>query len=134
METHRVKRLVCITGIGAGDSKGHGGFLYDKIIFPWFTKVSYVDKDRQEALIRACSLDWAVVRPASFANGPLRGNLRALTHLTGVTIRSISRLTRRRSYWRNCDVTRTFAKRRLSDTDVWRALCDQPANFCQSIL
>lgn len=38
MEAQGVRRLVCITGIGAGDSKGHGGFLYDKIIFPWFTK------------------------------------------------------------------------------------------------
>ncbi len=28
MENHDVRRLVCITGIGAGDSKGHGGFLY----------------------------------------------------------------------------------------------------------
>jgi putative NADH-flavin reductase len=38
MKTHGVRRLVCITGIGAGDSRGHGGFLYDKVIFPWFTK------------------------------------------------------------------------------------------------
>jgi putative NADH-flavin reductase len=91
METHGVRRLVCITGIGAGDSKGHGGFLYDNIIFPWFAKETYADKDRQEALIRESSLDWIVVRPASFTNGPQRGNLRALTDLNGVTIRSISR-------------------------------------------
>src|ERR1700686_910781 len=38
METQGVRRLVCITGIGAGDSRGHGGFLYDKIIYPWLTK------------------------------------------------------------------------------------------------
>ena len=91
MEAHGVRRLVCITGIGAGDSRGHGGFLYDKIIFPWFTKETYSDKDRQEALIRESSLDWIVVRPASFTNGPQIGNLRALTDLKGVTIRSISR-------------------------------------------
>jgi putative NADH-flavin reductase len=91
METHGVRRLVCITGIGAGDSRGHGGFLYDKIIFPWFTKETYADKDRQEALIRESSLDWIIVRPASFNNGPQRGNLRAVTDLKNVTIRSISR-------------------------------------------
>ncbi|CAA9279534.1 Flavin reductase [uncultured Coleofasciculus sp.] len=28
MGQHGVKRLICITGLGAGDSKGHGGFLY----------------------------------------------------------------------------------------------------------
>jgi len=91
METHGVRRLVCITGIGAGDSRGHGGFLYDRIIFPWFTKETYIDKDRQEALIQDSSLDWIIVRPASFTNGPQRGNLRVLTGLKGVTIRSISR-------------------------------------------
>jgi putative NADH-flavin reductase len=91
MESHGVRRLVCITGIGAGDSKGHGGFLYDRIVFPFFTKETYLDKDRQEELIRASSLDWIIVRPASFNNGPLRGNLRVATDLQGVTIRSISR-------------------------------------------
>jgi putative NADH-flavin reductase len=91
METQGVRRLVCITGIGAGDSRGHGGFLYDKIIFPWFTIETYVDKDRQEALIGESSLDWIIVRPASFTDGPQRGNLRALTDLKGITIRSISR-------------------------------------------
>jgi len=73
------------------DSRGHGGFLYDKIIFPWFTKETYVDKDRQEALIRGRSLDWIIVRPASFTNGVQLGNLRAVTDLKDVTIRSISR-------------------------------------------
>ena len=91
METKGVQRLVCITGIGAGDSRGHGGFLYDKIIYPWLTKETYADKDRQEALIRESSLDWIIVRPASFTNGPQRGNLRAVTDLKNVTIRSISR-------------------------------------------
>jgi putative NADH-flavin reductase len=46
MEKHGVRRLVCITGIGAGDSRGHGGFLYDRIIYPLFTKNIYRDKDR----------------------------------------------------------------------------------------
>jgi uncharacterized protein YbjT (DUF2867 family) len=38
---------------------------------------TYADKDRQEALIRESSLDWIIVRPASFNYGPQRGNLRA---------------------------------------------------------
>ena len=91
MGQHGVRRLVCVTGIGAGDSKGHGGFLYDRIIYPLFTKQTYLDKDRQEKLIRESPLDWVIVRPASFTNGPLRGKLRIATDLNGVTIRSISR-------------------------------------------
>jgi hypothetical protein len=34
MEAESISRLVTITGIGAGDSQGHGGFLFDKLIFP----------------------------------------------------------------------------------------------------
>jgi len=29
MEEARVKRLICVTGFGAGDSRGSGGFLYN---------------------------------------------------------------------------------------------------------
>lgn len=91
MEKYKVKRLVCITGIGAGDSRGHGGFLYDRLIFPLITRHIYIDKDRQEQLIQRSSLDWVIVRPASFTNGPLRSNVRVAINLEGITIRSISR-------------------------------------------
>ncbi len=91
MEKTGVRRLVAITGIGAGDSKGHGGWFYDWIVFPLFTKKIYADKDVQERLIRESKLDWVVVRPASFTNGPLGGRLRALHQLAGVTISAISR-------------------------------------------
>lgn len=91
MEKHGVRRLVAITGIGAGDSKGHGGWFYEWFIYPVFTKKIYADKDRQEELIHKSDLDWVIVRPAAFTNGPLGGKLRALTELEGVTISSISR-------------------------------------------
>ncbi|MCX6611424.1 MAG: SDR family oxidoreductase [Acidobacteria bacterium] len=91
MEKAGVRRLVAITGIGAGDSKGHGGWIYDWIVYPLFTKKIYANKDVQEQLIRASKLDWIIVRPAAFTNGPLGGRLRALDQLEGVTISSISR-------------------------------------------
>ncbi|GAB4358447.1 MAG: hypothetical protein OHK0021_02700 [Bryobacter sp.] len=91
MNGHGVRRLVAVTGIGAGDSRGHGGWLYNWLIFPLFTRQGYEDKDRMEALTRASALDWVIVRPASFADGPRRGNLRALTDLGGVQISKIGR-------------------------------------------
>lgn len=91
MKKAGVRRLVCVTGIGAGDSRGHGGFLYERIITPLMTKGIYADKDRQEALIRASDTDWTIVRPGILSNGPLTGNYRALTDLSGVTARRISR-------------------------------------------
>lgn len=91
MTKHNVRRLICITGIGAGDSAGHGGFFYDKIILPLFLKRIYDDKDKQEELIRKSDRDWIIVRPGFLNNGPPKGNYRVLTNLTGVTVGRISR-------------------------------------------
>lgn len=91
MKTNGIRRLVAITGIGAGDSKGHGGFVYDNIVYPLFTKPLYEDKTRQEELIKASGLDWVIVRPVSFVEGPSRpGMLRAATKLDGVTMTEVS--------------------------------------------
>jgi putative NADH-flavin reductase len=76
-----VKRLVCITGIGAGDSRGHGGFLFDRLIMPLLLRKVYADKDRQEAIIAQSDLDWVLVRPAILNDKPRRGNIRALVNL-----------------------------------------------------
>jgi len=91
MKKAGVRRLVCITGIGAGDSRGHGGFLYDRVFFPLLLKAVYADKERQESLIRASDADWTIVRPGFLTNGPLTGNYRALTDLSDVTAGRISR-------------------------------------------
>lgn len=32
MKIARVKRLIAITGLGAGDSRGHGGMIYDSTV------------------------------------------------------------------------------------------------------
>lgn len=34
MRKHAVRRILCITGIGAGDSRGHGWFFYDRVVEP----------------------------------------------------------------------------------------------------
>lgn len=91
MKQTGVKRLICVTGIGAGDSKGHGGFLYDCVIRPFLFGAIYADKDRQESLIKTSDVDWTIVRPGFLTNGPLTRNYRTLTDLTGVTAGWISR-------------------------------------------
>jgi putative NADH-flavin reductase len=91
MNQHGVRRLVCVTGVGAGDSRGHGGFLYDRILQPLLLKTVYEDKDRQEALLRGSDIDWTIVRPGTLTNGPATGLARALTDLDGVTAGSVSR-------------------------------------------
>lgn len=91
MKSTGVKRLICVTGIGAGDSKGHGGFLYDSIFLPTLLRTIYADKDRQESLIKASDVDWTIVRPGFLTNGPLTEKYRILTNMAGVTAGRISR-------------------------------------------
>jgi len=83
MEATGVSRLVAITGIGAGDSAGHAGFLFDKVILPLLLRHVYADKNRQEAVIRASDLDWVLVRPAILNDKPARGTVRAMEDLSG---------------------------------------------------
>lgn len=91
MKKAGVNRLISVTGVGAGDSKGHGGFLYDKIFNPLILKTIYKDKDREESIIRSCDLDWTIVRPGFLTNGELTKNYRVVTDLKGVTAGKISR-------------------------------------------
>ena len=79
MKAAGVKRLITVTGIGAGDSRGHGGFLYDAILFPLLLKRVYDDKDVQERIVRSSGLDWTIVRPGMLSNGLATGRYRVLT-------------------------------------------------------
>ena len=79
MQARGVRRLVAVTGLGAGDSRGHGGLLYDAIVFPLVLKRIYDDKDVQERMIRASGLDWTIVRPGLLRDGAATGTARALT-------------------------------------------------------
>jgi putative NADH-flavin reductase len=86
-----VRRLICVTGISAGESKGHGGFLYERLFKRLLLRTIYEDKDRQEALIQASETDWTIVRPGFLTNGPLTKKYQVITDLTGVTAGKISR-------------------------------------------
>jgi putative NADH-flavin reductase len=79
MKAAGVKRLIAVTGLGAGDSRGHSGLLYDAVIFPLLLKRVYDDKDVQEWIIRSSGLDWTIVRPGLLTNGPATGRYRVLT-------------------------------------------------------
>ncbi len=79
MEEAGVKRLVSVTGFGAGDS--HASIsLFQKLPFYLFLKNAYDDKSIQEALIAGSDLDWLIVRPGVLTNGPVSGKYRALSN------------------------------------------------------
>jgi len=86
-----VRRLVCISALGVGDSRGHGGFVFDRLFQPLLLSQAYKDKDRQEAAIRAGPLDWVIVRPAMLTDDPPRGSVRAVIDLAGINGGKIAR-------------------------------------------
>ena len=91
MKAEHVSRLLCITGMGAGDSAGHGGFLFNNVIFPLLLKKVYADKNRQEAIVRNSGLDWVLVRPSVLNDKRGGQTIRALTDLSNFHGGSISR-------------------------------------------
>ena len=74
MEKAGVKRLICESTLGAGDSKGNLNFFWKHIMFGWFLKEAYADHELQEKYVRASDLDWTIVRPAAFTDGKATGN------------------------------------------------------------
>jgi putative NADH-flavin reductase len=70
MEQVGVKRLVCESSLGIGDSKGQLGFLYNYVLIPILLRNIFADKEIQEKLIGESNLDWVIVRPAALSNGP----------------------------------------------------------------
>ena len=76
METHRVRRFVCETTLGIGDSAGRMGLYYTFFVIPVILPFYFWDKTRQERLIAASGLNWVVVRPGALTNGAKRGRYR----------------------------------------------------------
>ena len=70
--------LIAVTGFGAGESKGHSGFLLNVFLFGILLKTGYADKTKQEELIKNSETDWIIARPAVLTDGDLTGNYRII--------------------------------------------------------
>jgi uncharacterized protein YbjT (DUF2867 family) len=67
-----VKRIVCMSNVGAG---GSGPWLYRRIVLPIFLswlRPIIADKDRMEELLRSSGLEWVSVRLPNIVDGPGR--------------------------------------------------------------
>lgn len=73
MEARGVRRLVCETSLGLGESIGRMGLYYTLFVIPFILPYYFWDKRRQEQVIRASRLDWVIVRPGALTYGPGRG-------------------------------------------------------------
>ena len=72
METHGVRRLVCETTLGIGDSAWRMGLSYTFFIIPFIVSFYFWDKTRQERLIAASRVKWVIVRPGALTDGARR--------------------------------------------------------------
>lgn len=99
MKTAEVRRLVAVTGFGAGRSRGAMSML-EQVGHRAVLGRPYADKDRQEALIAESDLDWTIVRPTILTNGSRSRRVEVLRHP---------------STWRNGLVSRSDAANYLVD-------------------
>jgi len=77
MEDAGVRRLTCVTGFGAGDSRSSIGCLQG-MAFRLLLGRAYDDKDIQENMVRDSSLEWVIARPTILTNGPKTGRYKIL--------------------------------------------------------
>jgi putative NADH-flavin reductase len=77
MAAQGVRRLICVTGFGAGDSRDSISVL-QRLPFHAVFGRAYGDKSLQEQLIKESSLDWTIVRPGVLTGGARTGRYQAL--------------------------------------------------------
>ena len=81
MQAAGLKRLIAVTGAGAGNSRGRIGFLYDNLLFPLMLQRVYSDKDIAEDIIGKSGLDWTIARPGGLTNGQATGRYKVLSEM-----------------------------------------------------
>jgi len=103
MRAQGVKRLICVTGFGAGESRARISRL-QRVPFQIVFGRAYEDKSVQERLIRESGLDWTIARPGVLTGGSRTGRYKILAEA---------------SQWRNGIISRSdvaeFLVRQIED-------------------
>ena len=78
MQRHHVRRFVCESSLGVGDSKHQiggslGGLVFRYLFMGLYLKHVFADKEIQENHIRQSGLDWVIVRPGGLTDSPGTG-------------------------------------------------------------
>ena len=76
MEQNNVKRFICETSLGLGDSMGRMGIYYTFFVIPLILPFYFWDKRKQESIIKLSTLDWTIIRPGALNNRKARGKYR----------------------------------------------------------
>jgi putative NADH-flavin reductase len=73
MEKMDLRRFICLSSLGVGDSRANLSFFTRYIIVSVFLRHAFVDHERQEDIVKRSSLDWTIVRPPHLTDGPRTG-------------------------------------------------------------
>ncbi len=108
MERRAVRRLISVTGFGAGDSRNAINCA-QRVPFRLFLGRAYDDKDVQEQLIKDSMLDWTIVRPGVLVPGPASYRYKVLVEP---------------AKWRNGFISRSdvadFLVKQVTETQLFR--------------
>ena len=74
MEKTGVKRFICQSSAGVGDSSDTLPFLMKYLIVPFMLRRAFADHETQENCIKESQLDWIIVRPAALTDGEHTGS------------------------------------------------------------
>lgn len=76
MEKHGVDRLITQTTLGCQETWDTLNFYWKYVMFGAIIKPIFKDHEKQERLTQESKLDWTIVRPSAFTDGPDTGELR----------------------------------------------------------
>lgn len=76
MQQHGVTRLIAQSTLGAHESWDNLNFFWKRIMFGALLRPVFKDHELQEQLVRASGLDWTLVRPSAFEDGPAKGTFK----------------------------------------------------------
>lgn len=74
MEGTGVKRLICQSSVGVGDSSDTLPALMKYVIVPLMLRRAFADHEIQESCIKETQLDWVIARPAALTDGERTGS------------------------------------------------------------
>lgn len=69
MEQAGVRRLICQTTLGVGESRGNLNFFWKYLMVGLLLRQVYADHGKQEELVEHSDLDWIIIRPGAFVDG-----------------------------------------------------------------
>jgi len=74
MENSGVRRLICQSSYGVGDTKKSLPFMMKYLIVPFILRHAFADHEIQENYIKKSQLDWIIVRPTALTDDDLTGS------------------------------------------------------------